>query len=129
MRFIKTKGKNPMSSKSHDEIWDEWQDLVNMQPKELDEWLDTDESKSAGDNDGGESTGHKSGRKIVKIKKTNKSNLSDDQWDHMAKVVGYIKRHCKQGGPKDDVKHSTWRYSLMNWGHDPVKKGGCASNS
>ena len=110
-----------MSSKSHDEIWEEWGELVNMAPKELEDWLDTEESKSVGDSDGGESTGHKSGRRIVEIKRTNKDDLSDDQWDHMAKVVGYIKRHKAQGGPKKDVKHSDWRYSLMNWGHDPLK--------
>ena len=113
-----------MSSKSKDEIWDEWRDLVNMQPKELEEWLDTDESKNVGDSDEGESTGHKSGKKILEIKNTNKDDLSDYQWDHMAKVVGYIKRHGKQGGPNDNVEESTWRYSLMNWGHDPIKEDG-----
>ena len=108
------------SSKSKDDIWDEWKELVNMAPAELEKWLDTDESKSVGDNDGGESTGHKSGRRIVEIRRTNKDDLTDSQWDHMAKVVGYIKRHCSQGGPDKDVENSAWRYSLMNWGHDPL---------
>lgn len=101
-----------------------------MAPKELDEWLDTDDSRSVGDNETGdnetgESTGHRSGRRIVEIKRTNKEELSDNQWDHMAKVVGYIKRHCSQGGPDDEVESSRWRYSLMNWGHDPLKGDGC----
>lgn len=111
------------SSKSHEEIWSEWRDLVNMAPQELEDWLDTDDSKSVGDNDGDESTGHASGRRIVKIKRTNKDDISDDQWDHMAKVVGYIKRHLSQGGPDEDKENSNWRYSLMNWGHDPLKEG------
>ena len=111
-----------MSSKSRDEIWDEWRDLVNMAPKELEEWLDTEESKSVGADSGdGESKGHKSGKRIVEIKNTNKDDLTDGQWDHMATVVGYIKRHRSQGGPDDDVEHSDWRYSLMNWGHDPME--------
>ena len=109
------------SSKSKDEIWDEWRDLVNMAPAELEDWLETEESKSVGDSGSGESTGHKSGRRIVKIKRANKDDLTDDQWDHMATVVGYIKRHLSQGGPKDGVEDSKWRYSLMNWGHDPLK--------
>lgn len=109
------------SSKSKDQIWDEWRDLVNMAPKPLEEFLETEESKSVGDSDSGESTGHKSGRRIVKIKRTNKDDITDDQWDHMATVVGYIKRHLSQGGPEDDVETSNWRYSLMNWGHDPLK--------
>ena len=112
-----------MSGKSRDEIWDAWRDLVNMAPKELEDWLQTDESKSVGDTGSGESTGHKSGRRIVRIKRTNKDDISDDQWDHMAKVTGYIKRHLAQGGPDEDMEHSAWRYSLMNWGHDPRKSG------
>lgn len=109
------------SSKSQDEIWSEWRDLVNMTPQELEDWLETDASKSVGDAERGESTGHASGRRIVSIKRTNKADLDDDQWDHMAKVTGYIRRHTAQGGPDDDVEHSAWRYSLMNWGHDPLK--------
>lgn len=111
-----------MSGKSHEQIWDEFRDLVNMAPKEIEEFLDTEESKTVGDTGGdGESTGHKSGKRIVEIKRTDKADLTDDQWDHMAKVVGYIKRHKAQGGPESDMEHSKWRYSLMNWGHEPLK--------
>ena len=39
----------------------------------------------------------------------------------MRKVVGYTRRHLAQGGPDGDKEHSRWRYSLMNWGHDPLK--------
>ena len=92
-----------------------------MAPQELEDWLETEASKSVGDSDGGESTGHKSGRRIVKIKRTNKDDITDDQWEHMATVVGYVKRHLSQGGPDENVKQSDWRYSLMNWGHDPLK--------
>lgn len=116
------------SSKSRETIWSEWRDLVNMAPQELEDWLETDESKSVGDSGSGESTGHKSGRKIVDIKRTNKDDLSDAQWDHMAEVVGYIKRHCSQGGPQEGAEDSRWRYSLMNWGHDPFGDGGCAKD-
>ena len=41
--------------------------------------------------------------------------------EHMRKVVGYARRHLAQGGPQQDVEHSKWRYTLMNWGHDPGK--------
>ena len=64
------------SSKSRKEIWNEWQDLVNMPPQELEDWLDTRESKSVGDSDTGESTGHASGRQIVEIKRTSKDGLT-----------------------------------------------------
>lgn len=108
------------SSKSRDEIWEQWRELVNMAPAELEQWLQTEDSQAVGDSNSGESTGHASGRRIVDIKRTRKDELSDDQWQHMAKVVGYINRHLAQGGPKQDTESSAWRYSLMNWGHDPL---------
>ena len=109
-----------MDGDEKQEVYEEFGDCVNMQPKELEDWLDTDESKSVGDSDGGESTGHRSGRRIVEIKRTNKSDLTDNQYEHMQKVVGYIHRHLAQR-PDGDVEESDWRYSLMNWGHDPTK--------
>lgn len=113
------------SDKSRPEIWQEWNDLLNIPAAELEKWLQTSESKSVGDKQGEESTGHQSGRQILSIKRTKKDNITDDQWEHMAKVVGYIKRHCAQSGPKEGAETSAWRYSLMNWGHDPLKKDGC----
>lgn len=113
------------SQKTREEIWEDWNELVNIAPAELEDWLQTAESQSVGDTKDGESTGHRSGHEIVKIKRTKKDELTDDQWDHMAKVIGYIKRHCAQGGPQEDTENSPWRYSLMNWGHDPLKGKGC----
>jgi hypothetical protein len=91
-----------------------------MTPKELEQWLDTDASQSVGQSDGGESTGHRSGRRIVELLRKNKGDYTDDDVDHMHNVVGYIKRHRAQE-PSGDVEDSRWRYSLMNWGHDPLK--------
>jgi hypothetical protein len=106
----------------HQETWSEFTDIVNMTAKELDTWLDTDDSKSVGQkSNGGEATGHASGRHIVKILEAKKSDLGDDDYAHMRKVVGYAKRHLAQR-PSGDVSDTAWRYSLMNWGHDPLKK-------
>jgi hypothetical protein len=103
------------------EVWDDWQGAVNMTAKELEDVLDSDESKSVGDkSSGGESTGHASGRRIVEIQRTNKADLTDDDAAHMRKVVGYVHRHLAQR-PRGDVTDTNWRYSLMNWGHDPTK--------
>jgi hypothetical protein len=99
----------------------EFDDAVNMTPAELERWLDTDESKAAGQHkDGGESTGHASGRRIVTLLRTRKADLTDDDRKHMRKVVGYVHRHLAQR-PSGDIEDSTWRHSLMNWGHDPTK--------
>ncbi|NND75125.1 MAG: DUF3140 domain-containing protein [Ilumatobacter sp.] len=102
------------------EIRKAFRDAVNMSPAELEDWLATDESKSVGDSDGGESTGHASGRRIVDIKRANVDELTDDDHEHMNEVVGYVNRHLAQR-PDGDVSDTNWRYSLMNWGHDPLK--------
>ena len=108
-----------MTSDALDEVWDDWKDAVNMTASELERWLDTDESKSVGQGSG-ESTGHRSGRRIVKILGTNKGDLTDDDAAHMRKVVGYVHRHLAQR-PSGDVGETDWAYSLKNWGHDPTK--------
>lgn len=107
----------------HDEVYRNFNTLVNMAPRELEDWLGTEASRSVGDrgdDEEAESTGHRSGRRIVQIKRTVKDELTDDQYAHMQKVVGYIRRHTAQR-PSGDVTETPWRYSLMNWGHDPLK--------
>ncbi|WP_333776795.1 DUF3140 domain-containing protein [Streptomyces sp. IBSBF 3136] len=109
-----------MDDAERTETWDEFRELVNMTPAELDEWLESDSSRDAGDHKaGGESTGHASGRRITQILRARKGDLSDDDYRHMRKVVGYIHRHLAQR-PSGDVRDTRWRHSLMNWGHDPL---------
>jgi len=110
-----------MNDDDKKDIYDEFKDLVNMSASELKKWLETDQSKAVGQKkDGGESTGHKSGERIIDIKETKKGDLTDDDYKHMQKVIGYIKRHSAQR-PKE-VEGSDWEYSLKNWGNDPGKK-------
>ena len=116
-----------MADDDHAQVYKDFAEAVNMAPAELETFLETEESKAVGwkgeDGKGsGESVGHKSGERIVAIKRTKKAELTDDDYAHMKKVVGYVHRHLAQGGPADDKAHSPWRYSLMNWGHDPLKK-------
>ena len=62
------------------QIVKEFDEVVNMTPKELEEWLQTQESRSVGQSDGGgESKGHKSGRRIVEIKRKKKTDYTDDR--------------------------------------------------
>ena len=114
-----------MPESDHADTYAAFDDAVNMTPAAIEKFLDTAGSKDVGfkGNDGkglGESVGHKSGKRIVEILRSKTADLTDDDYAHMAKVVGYVKRHLAQG-PEKDVKTSRWRYSLMNWGHDPCK--------
>lgn len=73
---------------------------------------------SAKDGDGG--------RRIVRILEhnptENSSDYSDQDIDHMRRVVSYCKRHLAQ---EERYKHDTSSksdYSLKNWGHDSLKE-------
>lgn len=100
----------------------EFKKAVNMTPKQIEEWLETEESKKVGfkENENRESVGHRSGRKIIEILDKNQSDYTEVDLAHIHKVVGYIKRHSAQK-PEGDTADTNWRYSLMNWGHDPEK--------
>ena len=96
---------------------------VNMGADELEEWLDTPESRSVGwkgaDGKAAESVGHASGRRIVAILRSPPAALTPSDYAHMRKVVGYVRRHRAQ--EPANIVTSRWRYSLMNWGNDPLK--------
>jgi hypothetical protein len=97
--------------------------VVNMTADELADWLNTERSKGVGwkGPDGAlrESVGHASGRRIVSILRKQPRERTANDYAHMRKVVGFIRRHLAQE-PANPVT-SRWRYSLMNWGHDPIK--------
>jgi hypothetical protein len=98
---------------------------VNMSATELDDWLRTVSSQAVGwkgaDCSAGESVGHASGRRIIRILRKPHDELTGEDYVHMRKVVGYVHRHRAQRPA--NIYTSRWRYSLMNWGHDPVKEG------
>lgn len=107
---------------SVEEVRRDFKAHVNMTPAALERWLDSEGSKAVGQKrGGGESTGHRAGRRIVAILRTKKADLTDDDVRHMRKVVGYVERHLAQR-PDGDVSDTRWRKSLMNWGHDPTKR-------
>ncbi|GAB0133944.1 hypothetical protein EsDP_00002335 [Epichloe bromicola] len=121
--------------KGNDNVIKEFNELVNMTASELEKWLKSSDSNSAGwpkDSEDGESVGHDSGRKIFEILKDNPQKnpdkYDDDQIEHMRKVVAYCKRHLAQesaGNEKkstEELKKTKSYASLKNWGHDILKK-------
>jgi hypothetical protein len=116
---------NPIDpgSDEADEVRRDFKHNVNMTASELERWLETDESKEVGQKDGGESVGHDSGRRIVRILRTKKADLRPADLGHMKKVNGYVSRHREQRPKKsgEDLADTNWAQSLKNWGHDPLK--------
>ena len=99
-------------------------EAVNMSAAELEDWLATQESHRVGwkgaDGTARESVGHAGGRRICAILRKRKAELTADDYSHMRKVVGFVRRHSAQR--PENIYTSRWRYSLMNWGHDPIKE-------
>lgn len=109
-------------AKSDKEIIREFKEAVNMSAKEIESWLKTKESEEVGQKDGGsESKGHESGRLIVKLLDKKESEYDEDDISQMKRVVSYVHRHSAQR-PSGDIEDTHWRYSLMNWGCDPLKE-------
>jgi len=122
----------------------EWNELVNLSPEELKEWLGSDESAGSGwdkDDGSGETIGHErqdsrlshsnmlcsganaglySGRKVIAILEKNPkkdpSKYDEEDIQHMRKVVAYIKRHLAQEGKAKQDPQSKSAKSLRNWG-------------
>lgn len=110
-----------LSTEERKEIRRRFSEAVNMTVGELRRWLDTPVSHEVGQKSGGgESVGHRSGQRILEIKEKTFADLTDDDHRHMRKVAGYVARHLAQR-PSGDPTDTRWRWSLMNWGHDPLK--------
>lgn len=104
-----------------DEAYRRFRDAVNMAPAELARWLDTPEAKAVGERKhGAESTGHRAGRRIVELLRTKKSDLTDRDYAQLRKTAAFVRRRLAQR-PRGDLRRTRYRYSLMNWGHDPLK--------
>jgi hypothetical protein len=65
----------------------EFKHVVNMTPKRLEDWLETKESKEVGfkESECGESVGHQSGKRIVKLLGKNEADFSADDIKHARK--------------------------------------------
>ncbi|KAK8168321.1 hypothetical protein BKA80DRAFT_308107 [Phyllosticta citrichinensis] len=114
--------------KDTETVIQEFNDIVNMTPNELKDWLGTEQSTGSGwskDDGTGETVGHESGRKIIEILEKNPrkdpEKYDEDDIQHMRKVVSYCKRHLAQEEhAKKDTDSKSYR-SLKNWGHDAQK--------
>lgn len=112
-----------MTAIDRDQLCQQFAAAVNMTASELEQWLRTRSSRSVGwkgtDGQDRESVGHASGRRIAQILRKTNDELTPDDYAHMRKVVGFVRRHRAQ--QPENIYTSRWRYSMMNWGHDPLK--------
>lgn len=116
-----SKAHTPSLASEHSDKIREFEAAVNMTAHAIENWLETEESKSVGQEDeSGHIKGRESGKHIVAILKKNKADYTEEDVQRIKKVVSYVHRHTAQR-PDGDITETRWRYSLMNWGHDPLK--------
>jgi len=110
-----------MAGIEHTKVYREFGAAVNMSAEEVEAWLEGDESRRVGWTRPGESesVGRASGRRIAAILRSAQDELDEDDYRHMRKTIGFIRRHRAQ--EPANIVTSRWRYALMNWGHDPLK--------
>lgn len=109
-----------MARAPDDDVRAAFADIVNMTPREIEQWHATEQSKSVGQDSGdGVSVGVKAGQRTVQLLRIKRAPNADDL-KHMRRVVSFIRRLSMQA-PRKNRETSRWRYALMNWGHDPLK--------
>lgn len=120
---VKSTAKRPAPKMNPDNVIKEFRNVVNLTPAQLERWLSLPDSKKLGFKDEVKAgtRGHESGRRILKILGKRRDKYTDDDLRHMQTVVGFVRDHLTQK-PPGDIIASNWRYSLMNWGHDPTKQ-------
>lgn len=117
-------------------MWEEWRQLVNMTPRELESFLRSDEGKEAGLSRGqakslGIKSGQESARWILKMIPLGRRsyaaaerNWSPTMWTWARRQNAFIRRMRGNAGPLLDKDGFATRKltSLLLWGHDPFKK-------
>ena len=108
--------------------------MVNMGPKELNDFIDSEEGKEAGLSrkesgkagaSGGKiKSGRDSARAIVRMLQRKKDSWKDNDWEWAKRQINFINRMKGAKGPmrEPDGKATRKLLALKIWGHDPEKK-------
>ena len=96
--------------------------MVNMSPLELEKWLETKTTHSpAAESPESELIiDAKLSKKLIKILLKRKFMLTNGDYECLEKITNHINQLYKHK-PAENLPLSSWRYALMNLGHDPLK--------
>ncbi|RBM10754.1 DUF3140 domain-containing protein [Streptomyces sp. PT12] len=103
-----------------DDLWNEFQAVVNMTSRELNDWLMT---LSAGEDSEElpDQAGTRTGRGVLEILGKRRRDLTDDDIDVMREVVGIVTAERGTDDLDPSPGPADWRHRLMTVGHDPLK--------
>lgn len=100
-------------------LWEEFHLTVNMNSRELRDWLLTEASDQEAFPDA-DLTMPEPGRVVLGILGKRRMDLTDDDLQVMAEVVQRV-RELLANRPATGAADQRWRHELMNLGHDPVR--------
>ncbi|WP_394429474.1 DUF3140 domain-containing protein [Streptomyces sp. SGAir0957] len=102
-----------------DELWNEFHAVVNMNARELGDWLRTrfaDETTEQLP----DQAGTQNGRRVLEILGKRRKDLTPDDIRVMRKVVDTVT--AERGADMElTAGEPHWRHRLMSLGHDPLK--------
>ena len=116
-----TKNEKRRTAKQIEKTVTEFRTVVNISSEQLERWLNTAESQKLHYADEPKTPSDKNGMSILSLLKKRRDKYTDADIDQMETVVQFIAKRLEKR-PKGDIVASNWRYSLMNWGHDPTKR-------
>lgn len=90
--------------------------IVNIDADQLERWLDTPQSKKLETMNAATDVGHQ----VQKLLCKRRDKYDADDLKQMQTVIDHVNSRLSKR-PKGDIVASNWRFSLMNWGHDPSK--------
>jgi hypothetical protein len=102
-----------------DELWNEFHAVVNMNSRELGDWLKT---RSAGEEteELPDQAGTQNGRRVLEILGKRRVDVTGDDVRVMRKVIDTVT--AERGSDMDPTAGEPhWRHRLMTLGHDPLK--------
>ncbi len=111
------------SSAGYDELWDEFHRVVNMDSRELEKWLMTEEATEDADFVPGERM-PPTGADVLAILGKRKTDLTDHDVHVMERVVAIVHNERGEDLEPDAGDSAGWRRYLMTLGHDPLRPAG-----
>lgn len=111
------------SSTGYDDLWDEFHRVVNMNSRELETWLLTEEATEDADFVPGERM-PPTGAEVLAVLGKRKVDLDEHDLDVMTRVVTIVHRERGEDLEPDAGESAGWRRFLMTLGHDPLRPAG-----
>jgi hypothetical protein len=108
--LVEWKGEQSMTDQDKTEVRKAFRKSANMTPARLTNGSTAGKAnmwagKARTAMGPGESVGHRSGRRIVAIKRKRAADLTEADYTHMRKEIGYVARHSAQR-PSGQIRRS-----------------------